>query len=44
MNKNKAFNKEITEELDQLGKKIKNNNIKDKEVLDAYKRVRKILN
>jgi len=44
MNKNNALNREIKEELDQLGKKIKNDNIKDKEILDAYKRVREILN
>jgi len=44
MNKNNALNREIKEELDQLGKKIKNDNIKDKEILDAYKRVRELLN
>ena len=44
MNIDRVFQREIKEELDHLGEQIKKSGIKEKELLDAYKRLRKIIN
>ena len=39
----KNFKKGLQNELDQLGEEIKKRNIKDKEILEAYDKIRKKL-